>query len=100
MSLQIGDIVRARASIVAAFGIFFDIEGQSVLVLIPETSWVASFASCQELAEVGDEFDVKVLRDSGGGRISGSLKAVHPESDPWSGRWPLSVGAKLSATVR
>jgi hypothetical protein len=69
-------------------------------VLIPEISWIPSFNSCEQVAAVGDEVDVKIIHiDTERNKIAGSLRAVHPESDPWSGAWQLSVGDVLEAIV-
>ena len=100
MQLEVGQIVQARATAVATFGIFLEHQGRSILVEIPETSWIASFASCTEIAAVGYESQVKILREiEAGKRFVGSMTAAHPEGDPWSGNWNLSVGDRVQATV-
>ena len=48
--LATGQIVDVEVRSVAVFGLFCRGEEQEVLVLIPETSWVASFCSCQQFA--------------------------------------------------
>ena len=48
---------------------------------------------CRQIAAVGDEMDVKI---SGWNKeqdeISGSIRAIHPENDPWEGNWSLKAG--------
>ncbi len=71
-----------------------------ILVLIPEISWIPSFASCEQAAAVGDELEVKIVHiDPERNQIAGSVRALHPESDPWHGAWRLGVGDVLEATV-
>lgn len=100
MPLTTGEVVRATVTAVRTFGIFFDCRGYEVLVLIPETSWTACYASCDEIARPGDQFPVNVLRPvEGREQYVGSLKAAFPDSDPWSGGWELRAGQTLPAWV-
>jgi ribosomal protein S1 len=59
--LTVGQVVQVEVRSVAAFGVFCQHAEQEVLVLIPETSWAASFCSCEQFAASGDRFTVKVL---------------------------------------
>jgi ribosomal protein S1 len=80
--LAIGQIVDVEVQTVAVFGVFCRYAEQCVLVLIPETSWIASFCSCHQFAEPGDRFSVKIKHvDPFTGRIAASIKDVHP--NPW-----------------
>jgi hypothetical protein len=98
--LKPGDVVRARVKHVAVFGIFFDYRGDEILVLIPDVSWIPCFASCEQVADVGDEFHIKIVHHAEERRqYSGSIRAVHPESNPWNGSWQLQVGDQLEPTV-
>ena len=84
----------------AVFGLFCEYGTHEILVLIPEISWIPSFASCEQVAAVGDELEVKIVHiDRERNKIAGSLLALHPESDPWHGTWQLGVGDVLDATV-
>jgi ribosomal protein S1 len=86
MTLEPGDIVRARVRQTAVFGLFCEYRTHEILVLIPEISWIPSFASCEQVAAVGDELEVKIVHiDRERNKIAGSLVALHPESDPWHG---------------
>lgn len=98
--LRPGDVVIGRATHVASFGLFLDHQGHELLLLIPETSWIASYAGCDQLAGVGDEFRVRVLgHPRKNGQYAVSHKVVFPEGDPWSGRWELRTGDVLEARV-
>jgi len=99
MQPAVGDIIRAKVFKTAHFGVFFQHAEHYLLVLIPETSWTTCYANCDQLGEPSDEFDIIVTHDGGEGRFAASLKAVHPESDPWSGAWKVSVGDRLTAKV-
>ena len=99
-TLNPGDVVRAVVRKTAVFGLFCEYGTHEILVLIPEISWIPSFASCEQVAAVGDELEVKIVHiDRERNKIAGSLRALHPESDPWHGAWQLGVGDVLDATV-
>lgn len=99
-SLNIGDVVRAVVRTTAVFGVFCEYDTQEILVLIPEISWIPSFASCEQFAAVGDELKVKIIHiDRDRNKIAGSVREVHPENDPWNGAWRLEVGDVIEATV-
>jgi hypothetical protein len=100
MPLTAGEVVQATVTAVRTFGIFFDCRGHEVLVLIPETSWTACYASCDQIAQPGDQFPVKILRPvDGREQYVGSMKAAFPDSDPWSGGWELRAGQTLQVRV-
>src|SRR5258708_1608405 len=95
--LAAGQVVEVEVRTVAVFGLFCRQGEQDLLVLIPETSWVASFCSCEQFAAPGDRFTVKVLHaDAGSGKVSASIKAMHP--DPWPGGL-LAPGTEHQASV-
>jgi hypothetical protein len=99
-TLKTGDVVRAIVRKTAVFGLFCEYGTQEILVLIPEISWIPSFASCEQVAAVGDELEVKIIHiDRERNKIAGSVRVLHPESDPWHGAWRLGVGEVLEATV-
>jgi predicted RNA-binding protein with RPS1 domain len=80
--LATGQIVEVDVHTVETFGIFCRYGEQDVLVLIPETSWIASYNSCRQFAEPGDRLTVKIVHvDAATGKISASIKSLHP--DPW-----------------
>lgn len=62
MPLTAGEVIQGAVKAVRVFGIFFECPGHEVLVLIPETSWTACYASCDEIGQPGDQFPVKILR--------------------------------------
>ncbi len=99
-ALAPGDVVRAVVRKTAVFGLFCEYARHEILVLIPDISWIPSFASCEQVAAVGDELDVKIVHiDRERNKIAGSLLALYPGSDPWHGAWQLGVGDVLGATV-
>ncbi len=98
--LNPGDIVRAKVTRVEVFGVFLDYLGHEILVTIPGTSWTACYASCEQLAEIGDEFPIRILAyQKDRNQYAGSMREVYSESDPWSGTWIINVGDTLEATV-
>ena len=99
-ALNPGDVVRAVVRKAAVFGLFCEYGTHEILVLIPEISWIPSFASCEQVAAAGDELEVKIVHiDTERNKIAGSVRALHPESDPWHGAWRLGVGDVLDARV-
>jgi predicted RNA-binding protein with RPS1 domain len=80
--VAVGDILEVEVQTVAVFGLFCRAGELEVLVLIPETSWVASYCSCQQFAAPGDRFRVRVLRvDADSGKVTASITALH--ANPW-----------------
>lgn len=99
-TLNTGDVVRAVVRQTAVFGLFCEYRTHEILVLIPEISWIPSFASCEQVAAVGDELEVKIIHiDKDRNKIAGSIIVLHPDSNPWHGAWQLGVGDVLDATV-
>src|SRR4029434_8011752 len=95
--LESGDVVEVEVRTVAVFGVFCRHGEQEVLVLIPETSWIASYCSCHQFAEPGDRLTVKVLHvDAVRGQAAASVTALHP--DPWPGGL-LEPGTEHQARV-
>jgi ribosomal protein S1 len=99
-TLNPGDVVRAVVRKTAVFGLFCESGPHEILVLIPEISYIPSFASCDQVAAVGDDLEIKIIHtDREHNTNTGSVVALHPESNPWHGAWHLAVGDVLEATV-
>jgi predicted RNA-binding protein with RPS1 domain len=80
--LTAGQIVEVEVHTVAVFGVFCHYKGEDVLVLIPETSWIASYCSCEQFAEPGDRLLIKIIHvDQATGKVAGSIKELYP--NPW-----------------
>jgi predicted RNA-binding protein with RPS1 domain len=95
--LEAGQVVEVEVRTVAGFGLLCLHGDQDVRVLIPETSWVASYCSCVQFASPGDRFTVKVLHvDAPSGKVSASIRALYP--NPWS-TGALAVGTTHNARV-
>lgn len=95
--VTVGDILDVEVQSVTTFGLYCRAGHEDVLVLIPETSWIASYCSCHQFAEPGDRFRVQVLHtDAMSGKVSASIKALYP--DPWPAGW-LEVGTEHRARV-
>lgn len=95
--LNAGEVVEVEVRTVAVFGVFCRHGEEEILVLIPETSWVASFCSCEQFARSGDRLTVKIIHvDASKGKISASIKALHP--DPWA-TGELAPGIEHQARV-
>lgn len=95
--LSVGDILIVEVTSPQVFGVFCRHGSNEMLVVIPETSWIASFNSCLQFAQVGDQLTVKIKNiDIPTGKIAASVKAVHP--NPWE-TGKIVVGATYDARV-
>ncbi len=95
--LAVGDTVIAEVTSPQVFGVFCQHDSRDMLVLIPETSWIASFNSCVQFAQAGDQLKVAILNiDESTSKIAASVKALHP--DPWQGG-RVAVGTQYNARV-
>jgi ribosomal protein S1 len=59
--LPIGVVVRRTVTRAEVYGLYLSCRGHETLVLIPDLAWVPVARDCRDFAQVGDEFDVKVL---------------------------------------
>ena len=95
--LIVGDVVEAEVTNVQVFGIFCRHRDEDLLVLIPETSWIASACSCQQFAQSGDMLTVKILNiDPESGKIAATIKGRHP--NPWETD-KLNAGRRHTAQI-
>jgi predicted RNA-binding protein with RPS1 domain len=95
--LAVGDTVTAEVTSPQVFGVFCRHASKDMLVVIPETSWIASFNSCLQFAAVGDLLTVKILNiDIPTGKIAASIRALHP--NPWE-TGKIIIGASFEARV-
>lgn len=82
LPLVAGQVIEVVVERVEVYGAFCRYQTREVLLLIPETSWVASYCSCQQFTSPGDRHTVKVLRVSPTtGEVSVTLMGLHP--NPW-----------------
>jgi len=98
LKLHVGQVVDVTVKSVQVFGLFcqYDCDTE-LLVLIPEVSWIASFCSCEQIADVGDSITVVILRvDEPSGKISASIKKRF--NNPW-GSGALDIGQTHNASV-
>lgn len=95
--LKVGDVVDAEVTSVQVFGIFCRHGQEEMLVLIPETSWIASACSCEQYAQPGDTLTVRIIHiDVASGKIAATIKGRHP--NPWE-TGQLNVGCRHEAVV-
>lgn len=95
--LQAGDVVDVEVTSVQVFGIFCRHRDEELLVLIPETSWIASFCSCDQFAQPGDTLTVTILQvDPESRKIAATIKGCYP--NPWDTD-QLTVGRRHTARV-
>jgi ribosomal protein S1 len=98
--LKTGEIVRGTVTRTEVYGIYLSCWGHEILVLIPDVAWVPVVPDCRNFAEIGDEFDVKVLLcNEESGVYRGSIKDTHPEADPCREPAEFRPGTIWSGTV-
>ena len=64
-TLSVGQIVRAQVSRVESYGAYCELEGNRVLVLVPEIRWFPPVPDCRDVLSVGEFVDVLLLRNAG-----------------------------------
>jgi ribosomal protein S1 len=100
MKLEIGQVVEARVERLEPYGVYLDYEGQTLLVLITETSWIPEVRDCRDFADVGMMFDVKILgRSTDGAYYGASIRQARPEDDPWRTPSEFAVGSGWTGMV-
>jgi len=81
--LEVGTVLHGIVNSLTDFGAFIDLGGIQGLLHVSEISF-DQVRSPADVLEVGQEVEVKVIKlESGGKRISLSMKALKP--DPWKG---------------
>ena len=96
--LKAGSVLQGRVVSITDFGAFVDLDGVQGLVHVSELSR-RRVEHPNEVVELGQEVEVKVLRVEGDGRrISLSMKALEP--DPWDGiESRFEEGSLVTGTV-
>lgn len=80
--MEIGQKLKVTVTAAAEFGIFCQWQEHSLLVVIPETSWIAAYNSCLQFAAIGDTHEVLIRNiDPTEAKIGASIRALYP--DPW-----------------
>jgi ribosomal protein S1 len=98
--LPIGEVVRGTVTRAEVYGLYLSFRGHETLVLIPDLAWVPVVQDCRDFAQVGDEFDVRLLLFSEEtGTYRGSIKDAPPEDDPWRDPTAFRPGTHWEGTV-
>lgn len=84
--MQIGQKLQVTVTAVAEFGIFCQWQEHSMLVAIPETSWIAAYNPWLQFASVGDTHDVMIRMMDPAGK----------KSVPAFGPYTLILGNKIA----
>lgn len=96
--MTIGAIVEAVVTRLEQYGAWLDCAGRSGLVQIPEVSW-SRIRHPSDVLSVGQRIRVKVLVVRADGKFTASIRAVHPEKDPWYDPAIFAVGAEFVGPV-
>ncbi|WP_435016470.1 S1 RNA-binding domain-containing protein [Tundrisphaera sp. TA3] len=92
-----GSIIDAVVVQIEPYGAWVDHGGQRGLITIPEVSW-SRIRHPGEALSVGQRVRAKVLGVAAG-EFSASIRAAHPELDPWRDPESFGVGATFVGPV-
>ncbi len=99
--LNEGDIVDVAVKRKEVYGLFCQFHEYEILVMLIGISWIPSFNSCKQVADIGDILRIKILSaDISNNRIFGSIKQLYPENNPWDGSWNIHEGMTIRAKVK
>jgi len=96
--LTVGTIVEASVTRLEPYGAWIDCDGRAGLVTIPEVSW-SRIGHPGDVLSVGQRVCVEVLVAAAGLPFSASIRAVHPECDPWHEPALFATGAEFKGPV-
>jgi small subunit ribosomal protein S1 len=97
-SIKIGDVLEAKVTAVAPYGIFVNAEGLEGLVHVSEISW-DKVESPADFAKSGEKIRVKLIdMDEEGKRVAYSIKQL--SDDPWNEvALDYKMGGKVKGTI-
>lgn len=96
-SLAAGEVVEVTVVRLAHFGAWVDHAGRVGLVNIPEIAWFR-IDYPKKVLFVGQRVQVKVLTVTADS-FRASIRAVHPEADPWFAPERFAVGTEFETAV-
>ncbi|MBN9521411.1 S1 RNA-binding domain-containing protein [bacterium] len=96
--LAVGDIVDAVVTRLEPYGAWVEADGRTGLIRIPEISW-SRISHPKDVLAVGQGVRAVVLQVGGADGFNGSIRAVHPERDPWFDPTVFAAGAEFDAPV-
>jgi hypothetical protein len=79
VALEPGDVVRVVVRKTAVFGLFCEYGTHEILVLIPEVSWIPSFASCEQVEGAVVTAVIQGKPDTADMALDAALKLVGEE---------------------
>jgi ribosomal protein S1 len=89
------DVVVTRLE---QYGAWIECGGKPGLVTIPEVSW-SRIGHPADVLAVGQHLPVKILNVRDDGQFTASVRAVHPEQDPWYNPAVFAVGSEFVGPV-
>ena len=96
--IELNGIIEVTVVSPQVFGLFCEYTSKQMLLLIPETSWVASYNSAFQFAQKGDQFKVKVIGYSEEkDQYSVSIRSMYP--NPWEND-SFKVGNIYTSLIR
>jgi len=100
--VQVGDVLEVIVTRVQNYGLFIVADDLPGLILIPELSW-DRISHPSQIADVGDSLRCKVIhlpdQKPPATQFVASIRALHPENNPWRDPDVYAVGNCFSGPV-
>ena len=97
-TLAAGQILDAVVVRLEQYGAWIESGDRDGLILIPEISW-SRIRHPGEVLKVGQLVTVQILHVGSDGKFSASLRAMHPELNPWRDPSLFAVGSRFCSRV-
>ncbi|EDN66937.1 30S ribosomal protein S1 [Beggiatoa sp. PS] len=98
--LNSGDIVKGVVSRTEEWGLFLNYRGQEIFVQVTELDWIKIGCGPKKFTKIGNEHEIKILgyveKKS---QYYGSIKAAHPELNPWLRHNEFTVATEFESKV-
>lgn len=98
--MEVGEIITETVDQVEQYGVFLSHDSGRLFIQLPELDWVLRISDPREFTSPGDTFEALVLGyNESKNLFYGSIKAAHPELDPYKYGPIYEVGTKHKGKV-
>ena len=96
--LSVGAVIEASVTRLEPYGAWVECAGRPGLITIPEVSW-SRISHPGDVLHVGQRVRAKVLVLGPAGELALSIRAAHPEQDPWRDPLTFAPGKEFVGPV-
>ena len=96
--VSVGAVIEASVTRLEPYGAWVEYAGRPGLITIPEVSW-SRITHPGDVLQVGQRVRAKVLVLGPAGELSLSIRAAHPEQDPWRDPLAFAPGKEFVGPV-